>query len=187
MDIITLALAKKMINSRKDAYVFNSIEELQDFINSSKDSLKIGDKFYITDPNSPDYWWDGTTLQEEKVKIDLSNLATKEELNTKQNILTAGKNINIEGDTISALFEELNITTDGKGHAVISATNKQSELWTIGSNGNWFLGEVDTGLPSKGDTPKKGIDYFTEEDKQELVQEVITALPKYNGETSDKS
>ena len=104
MDIITLALAKKMINSQKDAYVFNSIEELQDFINSSKDSLKIGDKFYITDPNSPDYWWDGTTLQEEKVKI-----------------------------------------------------------------------------------PKKGIDYFTEEDKQELVQEVITALPKYNGETSDKS
>lgn len=63
----------------------------------------------------------------------------------------------------------------------------ESELWTIGSNGNWFLGEVDTGLPSKGDTPKKGIDYFTEEDKQELVQEVITALPKYNGETSDKS
>lgn len=114
MDIITLALAKKMINSQKDAYVFNSVEELQDFINSSKDSLKIGDKFYITDPNSPDYWWDGTTLQEEKVKIDLSNLATKEELNTKQNILT-------------------------------------------------------------------------EEDKQELVQKVITALPKYNGETSDKS
>ena len=38
----------------------------------------------------------------------------------------------------------------------------------------------------KRDTPKKGIDYFTEEDKQELVQEVITALPKYNGETSEK-
>ena len=29
----------------------------------------------------------------------------------------------------------------------------------------------------KGDTPVKGIDYFTEADKQELIQAVLNALP----------
>lgn len=37
----------------------------------------------------------------------------------------------------------------------------------------------------KGDngyTPVKGVDYYTEQDKQEMVQAVIAALPVYNGE-----
>lgn len=33
-----------------------------------------------------------------------------------------------------------------------------------------------------GKTPVKGTDYFTEADKTEMVQSVISALPKYNGE-----
>jgi hypothetical protein len=33
-----------------------------------------------------------------------------------------------------------------------------------------------------GYTPIKGTDYYTEADKTEMVQAVITALPKYNGE-----
>lgn len=42
------------------------------------------------------------------------------------------------------------------------------------------------GQPGKdgvdGKTPVKGADYFTEDDISEMVQAVITALPKYNGE-----
>lgn len=34
----------------------------------------------------------------------------------------------------------------------------------------------------KGDTPEKGIDYFTEADKQEMIASVIASLPVYNGE-----
>ena len=34
----------------------------------------------------------------------------------------------------------------------------------------------------QGKTPEKGVDYFTEADKQELVAAVIAALPVYNGE-----
>lgn len=34
---------------------------------------------------------------------------------------------------------------------------------------------------SKGDTPKKGTDYFTDEDKQELVTMVMEALPAAEG------
>lgn len=33
-----------------------------------------------------------------------------------------------------------------------------------------------------GKTPVKGVDYYTEQDKQEMVQAVIAALPVYNGE-----
>lgn len=33
-----------------------------------------------------------------------------------------------------------------------------------------------------GYTPKKGVDYYTDTDKQEMVQAVIAALPVYNGE-----
>lgn len=33
----------------------------------------------------------------------------------------------------------------------------------------------------KGDTPMKGVDYFTDADKQELVQDVLNALPNAEG------
>ena len=34
----------------------------------------------------------------------------------------------------------------------------------------------------KGDKPVKGVDYFTQEDKQAIVDEVVATLPVYNGE-----
>ena len=45
-------------------------------------------------------------------------------------------------------------------------------------NGNWHIYDiksetyVDTGVPAEGVTPKKGIDYFTDADKSELVDDV---------------
>ena len=48
---------------------------------------------------------------------------------------------------------------------------------TIGENGNWYLGDTDTGQPSRGYTPVKGTDYFTDADKSELVDAVMAALP----------
>lgn len=51
----------------------------------------------------------------------------------------------------------------------------------IGENGNWYIGDVDTGKPSRGGTPVKGADYFTEAEKQEMVDTVITSLPTWNG------
>ena len=77
----------------------------------------------------------------------------------------------------------------------------------IGGNGNWYLGTTDTGNPSRGATgapgkdgakgdpgvqgvkgdkgepgapgkaPIRGTDYWTEADKQEIVNSVIAALP----------
>lgn len=55
---------------------------------------------------------------------------------------------------------------------------------TIGENGNWYLGDTDTGKPSrgeKGDTPQKGTDYWTEADRQSIVDDVLAALPTWEG------
>lgn len=77
----------------------------------------------------------------------------------------------------------------------------------IGDNGNWYLGSTDTGKPSRGEkgekgdpgkdgvngetgpagprgekgtdgkTPVRGTDYWTAADKQEIVNDVLAALP----------
>lgn len=56
----------------------------------------------------------------------------------------------------------------------------------VGDNGNWYewnvasQSYVDTGTQAQGDdgyTPVKGKDYFTEKDKAELVQDVLSLLP----------
>ena len=55
---------------------------------------------------------------------------------------------------------------------------------TIGDNGNWYLGKTDTGKPSrgeKGDTPQKGTDYWTAADQQSIVDDVLAALPTWEG------
>ena len=35
---------------------------------------------------------------------------------------------------------------------------------------------------AKGDKPTKGVDYFTLDDKQEIINDVIASLPVYNGD-----
>ena len=53
----------------------------------------------------------------------------------------------------------------------------------IGDNYHWFVynGEMgdyeDTGIVAQGYTPVKGTDYWTEGDKAEMVEAVLTALP----------
>ena len=55
----------------------------------------------------------------------------------------------------------------------------------IGPNGNWFVGNADTGMPSRGadgdpgqdgHTPQRGVDYFTEADRAAMVAAVIESL-----------
>ena len=44
----------------------------------------------------------------------------------------------------------------------------------IGENGNWFIGDEDTGVNAEGKdgyTPVKGTDYFTEADKKEIAEQ----------------
>ena len=52
----------------------------------------------------------------------------------------------------------------------------QGEQGPAGQNGAPGINGVD------GKTPERGVDYWTAADKAEIVNEVLTSLPVYNGE-----
>ena len=56
---------------------FDTKKALDAWLKENKSVLNIGDNLYIRATNSPDYWWDGETIQIlETEKPDLTNLAT---------------------------------------------------------------------------------------------------------------
>lgn len=61
--------------------------------------------------------------------------------------------------------------SDGRMAVTISAVNAD--------------GSLTYGTVTDGKTPAKGIDYYTEADKQEMVTAVLAALPVYNGEVAE--
>lgn len=92
-------------------------------------------------------------------------------------------------------MDNIDVSASKEGEtAKIEVTNKEGSknevevkdgiTPTIGSNGNWFLGTVDTGKPSRGEpgkTPTKGIDYYTTADKEAIVSDVLNSLPSAEG------
>lgn len=60
----------------------------------------------------------------------------------------------------------------------------------IGENGNWFVGEKDTGIKAQGDkgepgkTPERGVDFWTASDQESIVDELKTYVDEeiLNGE-----
>ena len=59
------------------------------------------------------------------------------------------------------------------------APGKNGTTPRIGDNGNWWLGDTDTGKPSRGE---QGPKYeLTDADKQESTGAVLDALPKWTG------
>ena len=103
--------------------------------------------------------------------------------------------LNGTGATLGQTIKVKAVDANGKPtawEAVNMAAGADGITPTIGENGNWYLGETDTGKPSRGDkgeqgsqgergtdgkTPIKGTDYWTEADKAEIVQSVIEELP----------
>lgn len=62
----------------------------------------------------------------------------------------------------------------------------------IGDNGNWYLGYVDTGNPSRGETgpaghtPVRGTDYWTAADQNAIVSQAVTKIqPDISGIKDD--
>lgn len=91
MDIMTLALSKKYadrlvgekVTTLDFSYVFDTYEELVNWvaIETNTAQLKTGANLYIRDLNVPDYWWDGTQIQQlETQKVDLSDYAKTTEV-----------------------------------------------------------------------------------------------------------
>lgn len=95
----------------------------------------------------------------------------------------------VVGQKFDSLSEEIADIPSGKD----GADGQDGITPTIGDNGNWYLGSTDTGKPSRGETgpagadganghtPQKGTDYWTEEDQQAIVDDVLAALPTWEG------
>lgn len=109
----------------------------------------------------------------------------------KQDKLTAGTGIKINGNVISATGGGSGSGADGK-----SAYEIAVEHGFAGSETEWLeslkgkdgeKGEQgEQGIQGEkgadGKTPAKGTDYFTASDLNDIVNQVVTALPKYSGE-----
>ena len=149
--------------------------------------LSISDYADTEEPPSADIW--GQIL----AKLD--------KLQTEIDEIKAGGvggtdiSLGVTGATVGQTVNVKAVDADGKPtawEAVDMAAGADGVTPTIGENGNWYLGETDTGKPSRGDkgeqgsqgergtdgkTPIKGTDYWTEADKAEIVQSVIEELP----------
>lgn len=126
-----------------------------------------------------------------------------ERYENKQDKLTAGNNIKIINNVISATGGDSGGGADGK-----SAYEIALEHGFVGTEEDWLTSlkgakgekgdkgeqglQGEKGADGKngvdgidGHTPEKGVDYFTKADISDITSKVIIDLPKYNGEVID--
>ena len=60
--------------------VFDTMADMEAYVAEHSAELKVGQNLYIREVDVPDYWWDGTAVQELEVKVDLSGYAKQEEV-----------------------------------------------------------------------------------------------------------
>jgi hypothetical protein len=78
------------------------------------------------------------------------------------------------GVGISSINQTTSTVDGGSNVITITLSNGTTATFTVKNGGKGSAGEP-------GKTPEKGTDYFTPADKNEMVNAVIAALPKYNG------
>ena len=114
-------------------------------------------------------------VQNKVIKAAIDAVDTKVE--NKQNKIGVSGLLKSDGTTISA-------AVPGTDYAVPSTEPVVTPH--IGDNGNWFIGDTDTGVAAKGEkgdkgadgkTPVKGVDYFTDADKSEIAALVLAQIP----------
>ncbi len=92
--------------------------------------------------------------------------------------------ISSEGELVGELDNKglsIDVTIVGTGEQEKTGKSAYQEWLDLGNIGS----EEDFILSLKGQdgyTPVKGVDYFTEADKSEMVSAVLAALPVYEGE-----
>lgn len=65
--------AEIIAKGRATGYVFDTIDDMEIWIEEHKSELILGDNLYIRETNVPDFWWDGTSAQLlETQKVDLT-------------------------------------------------------------------------------------------------------------------
>lgn len=75
--------AESIAKGRATGYVFDTIEELDAWLNNTENTskLNLGDNLYIRAIDVPDYWWDGNAKQPlETQKVDLDSYVTENDI-----------------------------------------------------------------------------------------------------------
>lgn len=80
-------------------------------------------------------------------------------------------------------FPELNQSFNARFGEVQTIHGKDGITPHIGENGNWFIGDEDTGVKAQGYTPQKGVDYFTEAEISEIAQHLAEGTVLYTPQT----
>lgn len=62
--------------------VFDTVADMEAYVAEHAAELKVGQNLYIREVDVPDYWWDGTAVQELEVKVDLSGYAKQAEVDS---------------------------------------------------------------------------------------------------------
>jgi hypothetical protein len=78
-----LTAVEAVAKGRATGYVFDTKEDMDAWLANSinTEQLVLGDNLYIRAPDVPDYWWDGTQVQQlETQKVDLTEYMTSEEV-----------------------------------------------------------------------------------------------------------
>ena len=60
--------------------VFDTVADMEAYVAEHSAELKVGQNLYIREVDVPDYWWDGTAVQELETKVDLSGYAKQAEV-----------------------------------------------------------------------------------------------------------
>lgn len=60
--------------------VFDTVADMEAYVAEHHAELKVGQNLYIREVDVPDYWWDGTAVQELETKVNLSGYAKQEEV-----------------------------------------------------------------------------------------------------------
>jgi len=108
--------AKAIAQGRSRAKVFNNTAELDAWlaIQTNKDTLNIGDNFFLIATGEPDYWWDGTQKRAlETEKVDLTQYYTKAQID---NLLSSKVDVTTFNTQLGLKVEQSDIDTSVQEH-----------------------------------------------------------------------
>lgn len=126
-------------------------------------------------------------IEQANAKLNAMDEALTEVDNLNIDVNKSGTTTTVELTKKDGTTKTVNILDGEKGE---NGQDGQDGLTpTIGDNGNWYLGETDTGKPSRGIqgetgqdgyTPVKGLDYFTSQDISDIETDVISVVKNAN-------
>lgn len=192
IDLQTMSIKINFRNAigQKGVYIVNDIEELDGFVTFSW----LFSRLVTASPGTVKFVVCARKTDEDDKVIVEWNTAVAELC------ILGGVEVKIPSPTPEeedAISQAITVSRDNANKAAQSAQQAQKEAEKvlnyggpeIGENGNWLINGQDSGKPSQGKTPIKGVDYWTDDDKHEmeleLSQNIIDSTLTQKGKAAD--